>query len=82
LESQSLTDNWKAGVFFNPEKAKYQKYLIARKSGNADNGVTVSVREEVVQKELQATGWFVLISNHVENEQRAYDLYLCQISIH
>ena len=71
----NLAQQAAAELFNKKLKAEYQKYLTVRKSGNAENGVTVSILEEFVQKELQTAGWFVLISNHVENAQRAYDIY-------
>jgi hypothetical protein len=61
----------------NNEKlvAEYKKYLIVRKSQQNDNGVTVSIREDIVAKELETVGWFVLLSNHIENAQAAHDIY-------
>ena len=55
--------------------AEFKKYLIVRKSQHAKNGVTVNIREDVVFKELDTTGWFVLLSNHIEDPQIAHDVY-------
>ena len=55
--------------------AQYKKYLIIRKSQIASNGVTVSIREDVVAKELETVGWFVMLSNHIEDPQVAHDVY-------
>jgi transposase len=54
---------------------QYKKYLIVRKSQTASSGVTVSIREDVVAKELETVGWFVLLSNHIEDPQAAHDVY-------
>ena len=55
--------------------AEYGKYLTVRKSQHTDSGVTVNIREDVVSKELETVGWFVLISNHIEIAQAAHDIY-------
>ena len=55
--------------------AEYKKYLIVRKSQHAENGVTVNIREDVVSKELETVGWFILLSNHIEDAQTAHDVY-------
>jgi transposase len=54
---------------------QYKKYLIVRKSQIANSGVTVSIREDVVAKELETVGWFVMLSNHIEDSQTAHDVY-------
>jgi hypothetical protein len=62
----------------DPKNKTYEKeirhYLIVRKSEKA-NGYTVNVREDVIANELETVGWLVLISNHIENPQEAYDIY-------
>jgi transposase len=62
-----------------PDNKKYKedmkKYLIVRKSCKSENGVTVNIREDVLEKELLTAGWFVLISNHISDTQKAYDIY-------
>ena len=55
--------------------AEYDKYLRVSKSKLAECGVTVSIREDVIAKELETVGWFVLISNHIDNPQDAHDTY-------
>jgi transposase len=52
-----------------------QRYLIVRKSEKAEGGHTINVREDVIAKSLETAGWFVLISNHINNPQEAYDVY-------
>ena len=69
----------KALALKNPEDEKaandFKKYLIIRKSEKTEEGVTVNIRNAVVSKELETAGWFVLISNHVEDTQEAHDVY-------
>ena len=55
--------------------AEYSKYLIVRKSQQTGGGVTVNIRKDVVASELETVGWFVLLSNHIENAQTAHDIY-------
>ena len=61
----------------NNEKflAEYKKYLIVRKSPQARNGVTVNIRADVIARELETVGWFVLFSNHIKDSQAAHDIY-------
>jgi hypothetical protein len=61
----------------NNEKltAEYKKYLIVRKAQQTESGVTVSIREDVVARELGTVGWFVLLSNQIEDAQTAHDIY-------
>ena len=54
---------------------EYGKYLNVRRSQTAANGVTVSIREDVVANELETVGWFVLLSNHIDDAQKAHDIY-------
>ena len=56
-------------------RVEYKKYLIIRKSQRTDSGVTVTIREDVIAEELKTVGWFVLISNHIEDPQIAHDVY-------
>jgi hypothetical protein len=63
----------------DPENREYDgeinRYLIVRKSEKAVGGHTVNVREDAIAKSLLTAGWFVLISNHIDNPQDAYDVY-------
>lgn len=52
-----------------------QKYLRIRKSAGASSGYTVTVRNEIVAKELETAGWLVLISNDVRDAKRAIAIY-------
>jgi transposase len=52
-----------------------KRYLIVRKSEKAPHGITISVREDVIASELETTGWFVLISDVIDDAQAALDLY-------
>lgn len=62
----------------NHESDKYKneirRWLIVRKSEKA-GGYTISIREDVVAKCLATAGWFVLVSNHIEDAQEAFDIY-------
>jgi transposase len=62
----------------NPESDKYKdeirRWLIVRKSERG-GGYTVSIREDVIAKHLETVGWFVLVSNHIEDAQEAFDIY-------
>jgi hypothetical protein len=55
--------------------SEINRYLIVRKSEKVSGGYTVNVREDVVAKSLLTAGWFVLISNHIDDPQDAYDVY-------
>ncbi|HCB30298.1 MAG TPA: IS1634 family transposase [Acinetobacter lwoffii] len=63
----------------NPEKwiadEECQKYLVIRKSEKQDNGYTINIRNDVIEKRLQTAGWVVLISNCVTDAQRAMAVY-------
>jgi hypothetical protein len=52
-----------------------KRYLIVKKSSKAPCGCTVKIREDVIEKSLKTTGWFVLLSNYVEDPQEAFDVY-------
>jgi transposase len=54
---------------------EFGKYLIIRASSKNSSGHTVSIREEVIEKELETSGWLVLLSNHVSDAKEAIDLY-------
>ena len=55
----------------NPNNAKlhseFEKFLIVRKSSANHMGHTVNIRYDVVEEQLQHTGWLVIISNHIIN---------------
>lgn len=51
------------------------QYLIIRKSTNTDSGYTVSIREEVVAKELETAGWLVIVSNDVADAKETLSIY-------
>ncbi|MDD2402808.1 MAG: transposase [Clostridia bacterium] len=53
--------------------ADISKYLIVRKSEKS--GYTVNIREDIIEHELSTAGWVVLISNHIDNTQKAHDIY-------
>jgi len=52
--------------------AAYKKYL---KIGRRGKGYTVSICEDEVDWELETVGWFVLVSNYIDDPQVAHDMY-------
>jgi len=56
-------------------KKEIDKYLIVRKSSNAESGYTINVREDVVDEALKTSGWLILISDHIDDPQQAHELY-------
>ena len=54
---------------------EFGHYLIIRKSEKNALGYTVNIRQEVVDKELEHSGWLVLLSNDVSNPQEAISIY-------
>jgi len=63
----------------DPEKSlddeECQKYLLIRKSDKQDNGYTVNIRTDVIEKCLQTAGWVVLISNDISDAKKAMSIY-------
>jgi len=63
----------------NPNDKKlqkeFQRFLVIKNAKNSNNGLTVSIREDVLEKKLEFSGWFILVSNHISDTQKAYDLY-------
>ena len=63
----------------NPTNPKlsddFEKYLAIRKNKNQPTGHSVKIRHEVIEKELQYKGWFILISNHIDSTTKAIEIY-------
>ena len=63
----------------DPDNGKLKKhfdhYLIIRRSSKNEAGFTVSVREDVVERELTNAGWLVLVSNHIQDAREAIRIY-------
>lgn len=55
--------------------AEFDRYLIIRKSEKHELGYTVNIRQDVVEKELEYSGWLVLLSNDVSSPQEAISIY-------
>jgi hypothetical protein len=55
--------------------ALYNKFLHVRKSARQESGYTVSIRRDVIEKELEHTGWLVIISNFLDDPKYALELY-------
>jgi transposase len=54
---------------------EFKKYLIVEESKEVGAGYTVSIRRDVIDKQLAHTGWLVLISNHITNAKDALRIY-------
>jgi len=63
----------------NPANPKllsdFEKYLIIRKSVGSPSGYTVNIRYDVIEEQLQYTGWMVIVSNHIEDAVEAINIY-------
>ena len=61
----------------DPNNTKFKKdierYLRIEKSDTS--GKKILIREDVVAKSLETTGWFILLSDQIEDSQVAYDIY-------
>jgi len=55
--------------------AEFAKYLDITVPDADDDTPVVGFRDDVIEKELQTVGWFILLSNHIEEPQAAYDVY-------
>jgi transposase len=53
-------------------KEEVKKYLVVRKTMT---GETYAINHEVVEKELQNTGWLVLITNRIKDGKEALECY-------
>jgi len=62
-----------------PEKCiddpSYTKYLIIRRSEKESIGYTVNLREDVVEAELETSGWMVIASNFITDAKEAIKIY-------
>ena len=53
----------------------FSKYLCVRKSSVQAEGVTVTVRKDVLDKELAHAGWMVAVSNFIDDAKTAILVY-------
>jgi transposase len=53
---------------------EFRNYLTIKKAAGTGK-VTVSIRHDILRKELQHAGWMVLISNHVKDPRDALRIY-------
>ena len=56
-------------------QALFQEFLIINKTEGADVPASVEIRKEAIAKAVGSPGWVVLISNQIDDPQKAYDLY-------
>jgi transposase len=57
------------------EQSEFKKYLTIRASSKALSGHTINIKQEVVNNEMETAGWLVLISNQLEECDKAIDIY-------
>lgn len=66
-------------ILTNPNDKRNQKdfkrYLVVTPTEISSQKPKVCVRKDVIEKELSTAGWFVLVSNFIEETQVAYDAY-------
>ena len=55
--------------------SSYTDYLIIRRSEKEGKGYTVNLRENVVEAELETSGWLIIISNFVADTKEAIKIY-------
>lgn len=54
---------------------EFEKYLCIRKSERGESKCTVSVRQDVIEKELALAGWMVAVSNFITDAEDAIKAY-------
>jgi transposase len=54
---------------------EYRKYLLIRSSEKSPSGYTISIKEDAIRKELETSGWMVIISNDVTDAKEAISIY-------
>jgi hypothetical protein len=63
----------------NPDNEKltetFAKYLKINRPRKNSKDISVSIREDEVTWELETAGWFVLLSNYIDDPQSAHDTY-------
>jgi hypothetical protein len=68
----SLRDLAKANPGDKRYTEEFKKYLTIKKTGKTD---TVSIRQDVLKKELRHAGWMILVSNHIKDAREALRIY-------
>ena len=56
-------------------RPEFDKYLIIRNSSRREDGYTINIRNDVINKRLETSGWLVLVSNYIDNAQKSIDIY-------
>ena len=51
------------------------KYLLIRSSEKSPSGYTISIKENVIHKELETAGWMVIITNDVADAKESIRIY-------
>ena len=57
------------------QKEEYRRYLLIRQSEKSPSGYTISIKKDVVNKELETAGWMVILSNDVSDAKEALSIY-------
>lgn len=57
------------------DDTEHTKYLNIRRSEKAESGYSVSIREDVINSELETAGWIIIISNDIDNAKKAMRIY-------
>jgi transposase len=71
--------NLKNEASLEPEKCsrqrKYSRYLSFRKSAKSDNGYSIKIKTNIMEKELSYAGWLILLTNHLVDFSEAIEIY-------
>jgi len=76
-EAASLAEHARSDPSNEKLAAKYKKYLLIKKAeseGGHDN-LIVSIRQDVLDKQVAMSGWLVIFSNHVTDASDAIHIY-------
>ncbi|CQR70542.1 hypothetical protein [Sporomusa ovata] len=57
------------------QKEDYTKYLLIRNSDKSTSGYTITIKDDVIAKELETAGWMLLVSNDISSATEAIAIY-------
>ena len=86
IKAMKLRENLFAHVILLKERAEanpaatlneeeYYKYLLIRSSEKSPSGYTISIKDNVINKELETAGWLVIITNDVADAKESIRIY-------
>jgi transposase len=55
-------------------QSDFDKYLVIHASENKKSWM-VNIRKDIIDKEIETSGWLILISNHEQDAQKAIEIY-------